>query len=147
MIFWNIFSFTIGDQKKLLNKKNACLYAHPHCHSSFLNLKALCILIVVRQKDRQVREHPCHSHTQRTTSKKVNREVISRCKTSARCKSQRNKGKKSTNRNSTSEIFELDWEPVGAQIIAAADQHVAVYFFVDLPFNRDESRRSPFAVK
>ena len=41
------------------------------------------------------------------------------------------KGKKSTNRNSTSEIFELDSEPVGAQIIAAADQHVAVDFFVD----------------
>ena len=33
------------------------------------------------------------------------------------------KGKKSTNRNSTSEVFEFDSEPVGAQIIAAADQH------------------------
>ena len=38
------------------------------------------------------------------------------------------KGKKSTNRNSTSEIFEFDSEHVGAQIIAAADQHVAVDF-------------------
>ena len=38
------------------------------------------------------------------------------------------KGKKSTNRNSTSEIFEFDSEPVGVQIIAAADQHVAVDF-------------------
>ena len=115
-------------------QENACLYSHPHGHSSFFNLKALCILIVVRQKDRQVREHPCHSHTRRTTNNKVNpgREVISGCKTSARCKSQQKiKGKKSTNRNSTSEIFEFDsrTEPVGAQqILAAADQRVAVDF-------------------
>ena len=81
-------SFSLRRPEEAPKQENACLYSHPHCHSSFFNLKALCILIVVRQKDRQVHEHPCHSHTQRTTNKKVNREVISRCKTSARCKSQ-----------------------------------------------------------
>ena len=75
MNFWNIFSFTIGDQKKLLNKnKKTSVYILIDCHTSFFNLKALCILIVVRQKDRQAREHPCHSHTQRMTNKKVNQE-------------------------------------------------------------------------
>ena len=58
------------------------------------------------------------------------------------------KGKKSTNRNSTSEIFEFDSEPVGAHIIAAADQHVAwPSIFVDnrsIVTKADEAR---FAVK
>ena len=111
-------------------QENACLYSHPHGHSSFFNLKALCILILVRQKDRQVREHPCYSHTKITTNKKVSLRWSADAKRSHDARANKNKRKKSTNRNSTSEVFEFDSEPVGAQIIdiAAADQRVAVDF-------------------
>ena len=145
------FSLICRRPEEATRQENACLYSHPHGHSGFFNLKALCILIVVvRQKDRQVREHPCHSHTQRTTNKKV-KPWGDRQMQNVRTMQEptKIKGKKSTNRNSTSEIFEFDSEPVGADYRSALANRSARghRVFVDnrsIVTKADEAR---FAVK
>ena len=85
-------------------KKNACLYSHRLSHQ-LLQLEGSLYTNSSTTKDRQVREHPCHSHTQRMTNKKVNRAADAKRPHDSRANEI--KGKKSTNRNSTSEIFEL----------------------------------------